>query len=86
VRSPCAVPRAKVEKRLRAVQTRIRAVLARFPDVKVFNPVPLLCDAQNCYARQGGEFMYADRDHLTSDGSRYVVRWLMQDIEGGGQI
>src|SRR5258708_30790947 len=81
VRSPCAVPRAKVEKRLRAVQTRIRAVLARFPDVKVFNPVPLLCDAQNCYARQGGEFMYADRDHLTSDGSRYVVRWLMQDIE-----
>ncbi|MFM0191075.1 acyltransferase family protein [Paraburkholderia nemoris] len=86
VRSPCAVPRAKVEKRLRAVQTRIRAVLARFPDVKVFNPVPLLCDSQNCYARQGGEFMYADRDHLTFDGSRYVVRWLVRDIEGGGQI
>lgn len=82
VRSPCAVPRAKVERRLTGVQTRILAVLARFPDVKVFNPVPHLCDAQNCYARQGGEFMYADRDHLSPDGSRYVGRRLMQDIEG----
>jgi peptidoglycan/LPS O-acetylase OafA/YrhL len=80
VRSPCAVPRAKVEQRLSGAQKRIFAVLAGFPDVKVFNPVPLLCDRQNCYARRGGEFMYTDRDHLTSDGSRYVVRWLMRDI------
>jgi peptidoglycan/LPS O-acetylase OafA/YrhL len=83
VRSPCAVSRAKVEQRLSGVQKQIFAVLARFPDVKVFNPVPFLCDQQNCYARQqDGEFMYTDRDHLTSDGSRYVGRWLMRDIGG----
>jgi SGNH domain (fused to AT3 domains) len=82
VKSPCAVPRAKVEQRLSGVQKQILAALARFPDVKVFNPVPLLCDRQNCYARQGDAFMYMDRDHLTADGSRYVGRWLMRDIGG----
>lgn len=81
VRSPCAVPRAKVEQRLNATQTRIRMVLAKFPAVKVFNPVPLLCDASNCYARQGTEFLYADRDHLSADGSRYIGKWLMRDVE-----
>ncbi|QYD70507.1 acyltransferase [Paraburkholderia edwinii] len=84
VRSPCAVPRVKVEQRLSGVQKRIFAVLVKFPDVKVFNPVPLLCDSQNCYARRGGEFMYTDRDHLTSDGSRYVGAWLMRDIGDEG--
>jgi hypothetical protein len=81
LRSPCAVPRAKVERRLTRTETRILAVLARYPGVKVFNPLPFLCDAQNCYARRGGEFMYADRDHLTPDGSRYVGKWLAQDVE-----
>ncbi|APR36198.1 acyltransferase family protein [Paraburkholderia sp. SOS3] len=80
VRSPCAVPRSKVEQRLSGTQKKILVALARFPDVKVFNPLPLLCDKQNCYARQGGEFMYTDRDHLTSDGSRYIGGWLMRDI------
>ena len=81
LRSPCAVPRAKVERRLTRTETRILAVLARYPGVRVFNPLPFLCDAQNCYARRGGEFMYADRDHLTPDGSRYVGKWLAQDVE-----
>ncbi|WP_322068592.1 acyltransferase family protein [Paraburkholderia bannensis] len=81
VRSPCAVPRAKVEQRLEATQMRIRAVLAKFPAVKVFNPLPLLCDASNCYARQGAEFLYADRDHLSADGSRYIGKWLLRDVE-----
>jgi len=84
VRSPCAVPRAKVEHRLTGTQTRILAVLDKFPAVKVFNPVPLLCDANNCYARQGGEFLYADRDHLSADGSRYIGKWLVQDVKTNG--
>ena len=84
LRSPCVVPRAKVERRLTRAETRILAVLARYPDVKVFNPLPFLCDAQNCYARRDGEFMYADRDHLTPDGSRYVGKWLARDIEDAG--
>lgn len=84
VRSPCAVPRAKVEHRLTGTQARILAVLDKFPAVKVFNPVPLLCDANNCYARQGGEFLYADRDHLSADGSRYIGKWLVQDVKAQG--
>lgn len=81
VHSPCAVARTKVEQRLTGAQKRIVALLDRFPDVKVFNPMPLLCDSQNCYARRSGEFLYADRDHLSPDGSRYISRWLLRDIE-----
>ncbi|MFP6556755.1 acyltransferase family protein [Paraburkholderia sp. B3] len=82
IRSSCSVSRAKVERRLAGTQARILAVLEQFPGVKVFNPMPLLCDARSCYARQGGEFLYADRDHLSSDGSRYIGRWLVLDING----
>jgi len=28
--------------------------------------------------------MYADRDHLTPDGSRYIGKWLARDIEDAG--
>jgi peptidoglycan/LPS O-acetylase OafA/YrhL len=80
----CAVSRAKVDQRLASAQTRILAVLDTFPNVKVFNPVPLLCDAQHCYARRNGAFLYADRDHLSPDGSRYVGRSLLQEIGFGG--
>lgn len=81
VRSPCAISREKVDRRLTGIQSRIRAVLDKYPQVTVFNPVPLLCDAENCYARQGSQFFYADRDHLSSDGSRYVGRWLIKDLQ-----
>ncbi|AUT52009.1 acyltransferase family protein [Paraburkholderia caribensis] len=84
LRSPCAVPRAKVEQRLTGAQTRIVALLDKYPDVKVFNPLPLLCDAKNCYARRSGEFLYADRDHLSPDGSRYLSGRIIQDIESRG--
>jgi len=80
VRSPCTISRVKVDRRLRAIQTRIEATLAKFPQVRVFNPVPLLCDAENCYAKRGDTFLYADRDHLSSDGSRYLGKLLLKDL------
>lgn len=86
VRSPCAVPRAKVEQRLEASQESILALLRSYPDVKVFNPMSTLCDQRNCYARRNGEFLYADRDHLAPGGSRFLSKGLMKDIESWGAL
>lgn len=86
VRSPCAISRVKVEQRLTAIQQRIEATLAEYPQVRVFNPVPLLCDAHNCYARHGGKFLYADRDHLSSDGSMFMGKLLLKDVMPGSGV
>jgi peptidoglycan/LPS O-acetylase OafA/YrhL len=82
VRAPCAISREKVDHRLTGVQIEIEATLDRFPQVKTFNPLPLLCDAENCYARRGMKFLYADRDHLSSDGSRYMAKWMIRAVDG----
>ncbi|WP_027795699.1 acyltransferase family protein [Paraburkholderia acidipaludis] len=84
VRSPCAISRVKVDRRLTDTQARIEATLARYPQVKVFNPVPLLCDAERCYARLGQTFLYSDRDHLSFEGSKYMGKRLIKDLSSAG--
>jgi hypothetical protein len=86
VRSPCAISRVKVEQRLAAIQQRIETTLADYPQVRVFNPMPLLCDANKCYARHDGKFLYADRDHLSSDGSLFMGKWLLKDVMPGNGV
>jgi hypothetical protein len=70
---PCSVTRSAVD----AQQARYRAIVADtkrdFPELRVFDPVPFLCDARECEAAMGGVVIYADRTHLTTGGSMYFA-------------
>lgn len=67
-KDPCVVPRTVVE----AQQQEFRAVFAtaaqRYPFVRVFDPLPALCDAEVCYGSKDGEMLYGDDSHLTPAG------------------
>jgi len=57
-------------------QQAAREVLARlqadFPDVAIFDPVPLLCDAVLCHSEVDAKLMYWDDNHLNENGSYFV--------------
>ena len=72
----CAVDRAAGEKRQQGFDGVIARLKSEFPDLVVFDPTPLFCDARWCYAQRNGLMMFRDRTHLTRDGSRLIARGL----------
>jgi peptidoglycan/LPS O-acetylase OafA/YrhL len=69
---PCAVPRLQVEKRQQKYQEIIAPVLAEFPNVTVWNPLPALCDESYCWAIKEQKMLYRDNNHLNETGAIYL--------------
>jgi hypothetical protein len=73
---PCAVPRQATLAR----QSDYRAVVQRLqrenPLLVVFDPMPLLCDDEWCYAKRDSVLMYGDNNHVNQVGSRLIAESL----------
>jgi hypothetical protein len=57
-------------------------VLKDYPSVKLFDMAAYLCDDRACHAKEDGQVLYGDRDHLSYDGSVYVAKQLTKVIDG----
>lgn len=77
---PCTIPRSVVDARQAPYRAIVADVLNDFPGVKVFDPLPYLCDAEVCRARIDGVFMYSDDDHLSNAGARLLGGHLLTAI------
>ncbi len=73
VRVPCAVPRNVVDRRQARYREIVRGTQQTFPSVKVFDPIPFLCDAEWCSAIVNHELMYIDENHLSREGSALMA-------------
>lgn len=71
-KEPCTVPRLQVEKRQQKYQEIIAPVLAEFPNVTVWNPLPALCDETYCWAIKEQKMLYRDNNHLNETGAIYL--------------
>ena len=76
LRSPCAVSRGDVDARQASYRRIVHAVSSRLPDVRIFDPMQTLCDAQWCYATIDGKILYEDSNHLSDAGSEFVAERL----------
>jgi len=76
----CRLPRAEVEKRQKSYRTATAAVLAEFPEVRVFDPMAYLCDQTYCYARKDVQILYRDDDHLSLAGAGLLSAGLRKLI------
>jgi hypothetical protein len=85
IKSPCAVSRDEFEMRNRQYRDLVRSVLQNFPTVKVFDAAAELCDKQWCWAMKDGMVLYRDDDHLSVQGSSYVVSGLLKLIQHPAQ-
>ena len=72
VRPLCGVPRSQVDTRNRAYREVISGMKKEFNGMRVFDPIPYLCDATACYAVRDGHLLYRDDNHLSAAGSAYL--------------
>ena len=79
-REPCAIPRSLYEKRSKAYREKVSEVLARFPQVKRWDPAQYLCDQRLCWAVRDGKVLYGrDGQHLSLAGSHWFAGRLLPD-------
>lgn len=67
-KDPCVVPRTMVEAQQQEFRAVFEAAAQRYPFVRVFDPLPALCDAEVCYGSKDGVMLYSDDSHLTPAG------------------
>lgn len=82
LRNPCAVARREFDERNRDYRRLVAEVLKEFPQVEAFDMAAELCDKHWCWAIKNGKLLYHDFDHLSVDGSRYVVQALVPIVRG----
>jgi len=71
-RPRCGVPRSQVDERNRAYRDVIGEMEKEFSRLRVFDPIPYLCDSSVCYAMTGGHLLYRDDNHLSAAGAIYL--------------
>jgi peptidoglycan/LPS O-acetylase OafA/YrhL len=76
----CSIPRAEVDAKQTLENELLKRLLKRHPDVRVFDPLPELCDADACYLMKDGHLLYRDHHHLSLDGSLRVGTALAEFI------
>ena len=72
-RSPCALPRQEIDVRQKQYREIVSSVLARYPLVKVIDPLQYLCDDNLCYGMKDGILLYYDHTHLNLNGATYLL-------------
>jgi hypothetical protein len=58
--------------------TALARMMAKFPEIKIYDPRPLFCDQEFCRATKDNVFLYYSSDHLTIEGGDLVVDDLIE--------
>ena len=72
----CFVPWVDVNVRSRDYRSAVKSVLANFPQVRLWDPYPMLCGESGCYVATERMLLYRDDNHLSPQGAR----WLFEDF------
>jgi hypothetical protein len=73
-----------VDARNQAYREVIFGMKKEFSGLKVFDPLPYLCDVSACYAMHGGHLLYRDDNHLSAAGAAYLSGKFLEE-QGTGE-
>lgn len=80
LRARCGVPVSVVAARQSAYREIVNHLKSLHPRLRVFDPLPYLCDDSYCSAIHDNRFVYRDSNHLSVYGSQLLsvrlVEWL----------
>ena len=68
--------------RLAPLDLRLEQLARPHPSVCVYRPMSALCQGQHCLVQNGSDIFYADDDHLTVRGARFMLQGLTCSLEG----
>lgn len=64
-RDRCAMPRAEIESYRRPAMTELQRVAAKYPAVRLVDPLPAFCNETLCRPDENGVTLYRDDNHLS---------------------
>jgi peptidoglycan/LPS O-acetylase OafA/YrhL len=76
----CAVARDQVDARNRAYRELLFGLPKDFSGLKVFDPMPFLCDSSACYAMKDGHLLYSDDNHVSIAGAAYLAQKYFEEL------
>lgn len=78
----CKIPRDEYDRSRAAYREALAALAQKHPDVRFIDPTSLFCDANQCIARDGERFMYADTEHVNRHGAERIVSQFLAEPLG----
>jgi hypothetical protein len=73
-----------VDERNRSYREVVFDMKKEFSALRVFDPLPYLCDASACYAQHAGHLMYRDDNHLSAAGAAYLSNAFLAEQPATG--
>ena len=55
--------------------------LKKNKEISVINTVPLFCNEKNCLMEKNGKLLYRDDQHLNIEGSRYIGKFIADEMK-----
>ena len=56
-------------------------LLKKNHEVIILNTAPLFCDEKNCSMEKNGKVLYRDDTHLNIEGSRYIGKFIADEMK-----
>ncbi len=72
--SECKIDLAAEQRIQAGYREAIAKTLAEYPDVKTFDPIPILCETSSCPVVRDQMIVYSDDFHLSIQGSEFLFR------------
>jgi peptidoglycan/LPS O-acetylase OafA/YrhL len=85
----CAIKRSDVELRHRQTWQVLRGVAAKFPNVRLIDPVDAFCDRDTCWPFGPKGLYYIDKDHLSELATEMLYLHFKRDflwVYGDGPV
>jgi hypothetical protein len=76
----CAIKRSDVELRHRQTWQVLRGAAAKFPNVRLIDPVDVFCDRDICWPFGPKGLYYVDKDHLSGLATEMLYRHFERDF------
>ncbi len=73
----CSWDYERFQERIRPYNTVVNELLAVFPKIKIYDPLPLFCKRGKCYASDGSLPYYFNGDHVNHYGADVVIKSLL---------
>lgn len=77
----CAFDKAKVFERQAYLRSYIKELQQKYPSIKVFDPVPIVCPEKACQIHNGSVLYYRDLSHISYFMSNQIGMALLDLIE-----
>lgn len=76
-RATCTISRSEYEIRSKTYSDTLAKIIANHPALKVYNPLDILCNSNQCQTSIEGFPIYYNSDHLTLRGADFIVNDIL---------